>query len=449
MEPSAQILPEDGATIDSLDAYRARGGGEAFERARASAPEAVIEELRRAGLRGRGGAGFETAVKWSTVRGDPAPIKFVCANGAEGEPGTFKDRHLLRTNPYQVIEGLAIARHVIGAERAYLCVKRQFEPEIAAVRRALEELARFSEMAAAIELVLGPDEYLYGEEKALLTVVEGGPALPRVLPPYIHGLFAPPYDGRQPERHHPTVVNNIETLAHVTRIVGNGAEQFRRFGTADTPGTMLFTVSGDVQRPLVTERPLGTTLRDLILEVAGGPPPGREVKAVMPGLAGAVMTADRLDTPLSFEAMHQAGSALGSGGFVVYDDRACMAHVAWLCSRFLHAESCGQCPTCKLGSERITERLERLLNGSGHRRDLDDITATLAWVPNGARCGLATSEALVVGSLLRAFPGDFDAHLRGSCHLRHNDILPKITDYVPGHGFIYAGTPHRPGSTDG
>lgn len=437
MRTPASILLPEGAPFDDLDAYLAQGGGEAYARARATDPDAIVDEVRRAGLRGRGGAGFPTAVKWSGVRADSAPVKFVCANAAEGEPGTFKDRYLLRTNPYQVIEGLAIARHVIGARRAYLCVKGTQTRDVARIRSALDELAARSDMVEEIELVLGPDEYLFGEEKGLLAVVEGGLPMPRVFPPHIQGLFGRPYSDPRDETHNPTVVNNVETLAHVTQIVRHGADWFRGFGTSDTPGTMLFTVSGDVQHPSVTERPLGMTLRQLVDDVAGGPPPGRRVKAVFPGLANAVLTRDQLGTTLAFDTMRQSGSALGSGGFIVYDDSACMVHIARLFSHFLHVESCGQCPPCKLGSKRITDRMARLLDGSGERRDLDDIVATVPWVPNGGRCGLATSESVMVGSILAAFPDDFEAHLRGDCDLRHDDVLPKMTDYRPGRGFSY------------
>lgn len=430
------LLPEAGP-VENLDAYLAQGGGEAYARALASDPDGIVDELRRAGLRGRGGAGFPTALKWSGVRADSAPVKFVCANAAEGEPGTFKDRYLLRTNPYQVIEGLAIARHVIGARRAYLCLKGGLGTEIARVRSALDELAAESDMVEAIELVLGPDEYLFGEERGLLAVVEGGLPLPRVFPPHIQGLFGRPYSGPSEEAHNPTVVNNVETLAHVPQIVRHGADWFRGFGTPDTPGTMLFTVSGDVERPLVAELSLGLTLRRLVEDVAGGPPSGRRVKAVFPGLANAVLKRDQLGTTLAFDTMREAGSALGSGGFIVYDESACMVHVAWLFSRFLHVESCAQCPPCKLGSQRITERLARLLDGSGERRDVDDIVATVPWVPNGGRCALATSESVLVGSVLAAFPEDFDAHLRGVCDLDHDRVLPKFTDYEPGRGFTY------------
>lgn len=434
--PTSILVPAD-SPVDSLDAYLSRGGGAAFDRVRGSDPDVIVDELRRAGLRGRGGAGFPTAIKWNGARSDPASTKFVCANGAEGEPGTFKDRYLLRMNPFQVIEGLAIAAHVIGARRAYLCVKEIFVPEAAAVRDALDQLASRSEMAEKIELVLGPDEYLFGEEKALLNVVEGGLALPRLFPPHIHGLFGPPYGDPSGELHNPTVVNNVETLAHVTQIVRHGPEWFRSFGTPDTPGTMIFTVSGDIQKPLVTELAPGLTLRELIEEVAGGARNGRRVKAVSPGLANRLLTGDHLDTRLGYDAMRRAGSALGSGGFIVYDDTACMVQVAWLFSHFLHVESCGQCPPCKLGSQRITEHLVRLLDGAGEHRDVEEIAATVPWVPNGQRCALASSESVVVGSILAAFPEEFEAHVRGSCELSHDRPLPKITDYRPGEGFTY------------
>lgn len=251
------------------------------------------------------------------------------------------------------------------------------------------------------------------------------------------------YGGPSEELNNPTVVNNVETLAHVVQIVRHGADAFRAVGPNDSPGTMIFTVSGDVRRPLVRELPLGLTLRHLIFDVAGGPLPGRRVRAVFPGLANAVITDTQLDTPLSFDAMQAAGSALGSGGFIVYDDSECMAQLAYLCSRFLFVESCGQCPPCKLGSQRITERLERLLAGEADRDDLDEIAATTTWVTNGRRCYLAMSEQVVVGSILNAFPEDFEAHLRGRCSLRHDLIVPKMTDYVPGKGFTYDQTYDR------
>jgi NADH-quinone oxidoreductase subunit F len=431
-----RILIPDEAPVASFEDYRARGGGQALEKALSADPNEIIDEVRRANLRGRGGAGFPTAIKWQGLCDTDASTKFVCCNSAEGEPGTFKDRYLLRKNPYQALEGLAIACHVIGAQQAYFCMKQRFQTEYERVSRALDELSANTEIghSVLIEIVLGPDEYLYGEEKAMLSVVEGGLPLPRILPPYMHGLFAGALGG--PEGN-PTVVNNVETLSNVPHILNKGADWFRSFGTDDTPGTMVFTISGDVQRPRVVEVPLGVTLRQLIYDFASGPPAGRNVKAVFPGIANAVATEAHLDTPLGFDSMRRAGSALGSAGFIVYDDHACMVQAAYNFSHFLHIESCNQCAPCKLGAREITERLERAVHGWGSQREYDEIAQTTTWVNNGQRCYLPTSESVVVSSILEAFPEDFARHLEPWCRLRHDLIIPKMTDYVEGEGFTY------------
>jgi NADH:ubiquinone oxidoreductase subunit F (NADH-binding) len=427
-----QILTE-GAPIASLDAYRERGGGRGLERALADQPELVIDALQASGLRGRGGAGFPTSIKWRGVKRSDASPKYMVANGAEGEPGTFKDRYLMRRNPYAVIEGLAIAAHVIGVERAFLCVKRGFEPELRAVRQALEEAQAAWPAARAIEIVAGPDEYLFGEEKAMLEVIEGGLPLPRVLPPYMHGLFSGAYGGVSGN---PTVVDNVETLAHAANIAARGAEWFRSFGTEDTPGTLIFTVSGDVQRPVVRELPAGITLRQLIDGHAGGVS-GSAVKAVLSGVANAVIEPAMLDIPLGFDAMKRAGTGLGSAGFIVYDDGACMVDAAYWCSRFLHVESCNQCPPCKMGSREITQRLKKILDGEGSRDDIEDILHVATWTPNSARCFLATEESVMVSSIVRAYERDFIAHLAGNCRLRHGQGVPKMVEYDDERGFTY------------
>lgn len=429
------LLPDQPVT--SLDEYRKLGGLEAYEKARKSGPEDVISALRGANLRGRGGAGFPTAIKWSGVRNSEASRRYICCNAAEGEPGTFKDRWLMRHNPYQLLEGLAIGMQVIGAQAGYICLKRNFKPETEALRRAMDELRPELPPVEDMELVLGPDEYLFGEEKAMLEVIEGGLPLPRVFPPYVHGLFGGTYGGPSDRQNNPTVVNNVETLSHVPHIINRGADWFRSFGTDETPGTMVFTVSGDVQRPLVRELPLGLTLRELVFDIAGGPAEGRKVKAVFPGVANAVITGDMLETPLGFDSMKKAGSALGSAGFVVYDDTACMVQVAHEFSRFLYVESCNQCPPCKIGSRRITERLERFLNGGSTPQDIDDIWETTTWVENNQRCYLATSEAVVMYSVVHAFRDEFMEHVNDTCDRRHDIVIPKMTDYAEGKGFTY------------
>jgi len=436
-QDAAKSILLTGEPVTSIEAYRARGGLAAYERAVRDGPQKTIETLRQARLRGRGGAGFPTAIKWDNLRRTGADTRYVVCNGAEGEPGTFKDRMLLRHNPYQTIEGLAIAAEVIGVKGAYIGVKKLFQPMLATLEPALEQMQAVVPAAKKIEVVWGPDEYLFGEEKALLSVIEGGLPLPRVLPPYLHGLFTGAYGGPSEEDSHPTAVNNVETLSHVPHIIRNGAEWFRGFGTEGTPGTMVFSVLGDVRTPVVRELPLGLTLRELIDGVAGGVGAGRSVKAAFPGLANAVVTAARLDTPLGFDSMRDAGSALGSGGFIVYDDQACMVKVAEMFSHFLHVESCNQCPPCKIGSGRISERLERLMRFEAHPHEVEEIAETATWVTNGQRCYLATSEQLVVASILANFPGDFEAHLAGTCKLRHDLVLPKIIDYREGQGFTF------------
>ncbi len=430
------MLIDDRSPVTSLSEYLDRGGGNAYIRARSMPPDAVIEELRVAGLRGRGGAGFPTAIKWRSIRDSVCERKFVCCNAAEGEPGTFKDRFLLRHNPYLVLEGLAIAAQVLGAEAAYMATKQSFTRELEGLERAYAEMKDATPMMERVEIVRGPDEYLFGEEKALLEVVEGGLPLPRVFPPYMHGLFTGTYGGPDDRHNNPTVVNNAETLAHVTNILGRGVQWFRATGTEATPGTTIFTVSGDVRRPTVVELPMGTSLRTLIEEHAGGPV-GPPIKAVFPGVAAPVITPDMLDTPLDFDALRAAGSGLGSGGFVVFDESACMVRAAYLFSHFLHVESCNQCAPCKLGSSEISKRLRALLAGSAHRHDFEEIHQIAGWVTGGHRCGLAVSEQVVMSSIVERLPEDFEAHLEHRCTLRHDLILPKLLDYEPGRGFTY------------
>lgn len=282
VDDGSVLLPA--APLTSLEAYLAVGGGEGLHLARQRSPDEVIEEVKRSGLGGRGGAGFPTGVKWETVRRDPCPTTYVVCNAAEGEPGTFKDRWLLRRNPYQVVEGLAIAAYAVSAQRAYIALKATFQPELAALTRAMSELESAGLLGdVPIEVVTGPGDYLYGEEKALLEVIEGRAPLPRILPPYRVGLFA------TRGGHNPTVMNNAETLANVAPIVRQGAEWYRSVGTPSSPGTMLFTICGDVRFPGVYELPLGVALSALVYDVGGGPPERREVKAVFPGASNTVL----------------------------------------------------------------------------------------------------------------------------------------------------------------
>lgn len=303
-------------------------------------PQAMIQLVLESGLRGRGGGGFLTGRKWAGIAGEGDGRRYVVCNGAEGEPGTFKDRALIRNNPYQLVEGMIIAAFAVGADEAYICLKRSFEREIEAVTRAVEEFQSAGICEDCVfNIVAGPDEYLFGEETAMLEVIEGNPPLPRWFRPHLHGLFsAMPQEGWEAGPHgsetraggdNPTLVNNVGTLSNVPHILARGAAWFRTLGTPDSPGTIVCTVTGDVASPRVGEVELGTTLRDVIDTVGGGLLDGRTVKAVFSGVSDAVVVGDDLDTALSYEGFQAIGSGLGSAGFIVYDDTTCMVDTAY------------------------------------------------------------------------------------------------------------------------
>lgn len=438
------LLPPEPLT--TLDEYFAtETGGLGVKRAQDVGPQATIEEVRRSGLRGRGGGGFPTGRKWASVAVQPGTHRYVVCNAAEGEPGTFKDRALIRANPYQLVEGVMVAAFAVGALEAFICLKASFEPEVAALTRAVEEMQAAGVCTdCSITIVTGPDEYLFGEEKAMLEVIEGKPPLPGLFPPYEHGLFATaPQTGWQSSelqaghfgRHesNPTLVNNAETLSNVTHILARGADWFRSMGTDRSPGTLVCTVVGDVVAADVGEVELGTPVGAVIDAVGSGVHRGHNVKAVFSGVANPVLTANELDVPLSYEGFQAVGSGLGTGGFIVYDDGACLVEVARQFSHFLAVESCGQCPPCKLGSLEITARLERIEGGVATEADIAEIGAWLEKVTDGNRCYLAVQERVLIASILRSFPEEFIAHLDGrGCPRPRSLPFPKLVDLTGG-----------------
>jgi len=443
---TAYLLPAEPLT--SLDAYITAGGGRALELAHEKGGAWVLEQLGASGLRGRGGAGFPTARKWESVAGAGPELgdRYAVANGAEGEPGTFKDRPIMRANPYQVVEGLAIAATVVDAREAFVAVKASFAPEIAALERALTEMAQAGMVSdAPISLVTGPEEYLFGEEKALLEVIEGNDPLPRWLPPYLHGLFATtPQEGWQgtdrPQTDaarvgsNPTLVNNVESLANVPLVLTRGPDWYRSIGTAETPGPIVCTVVGDVEHSGFAEVEPGITLRELIEAIGGGVRDGRSVKAVLSGVSNPVLPGPALDAPVSYEGLAAAGGGLGSAGFIVYNDTRNMLAVARMVSRFLYVESCGQCRACKFGCGEVTRRLDAIAQGAGTALDFDVIGQRLREVTSQTRCFLAEEEQRVISSLLRTFPEDFAAELEGARDVVDLPV-PKIVDIRDGVAF--------------
>jgi NADH:ubiquinone oxidoreductase subunit F (NADH-binding) len=428
--------------VESLAEYEARGGGLGLARAQELGPDQTIHEVSLSGLRGRGGAGFPTGRKWATVRGDGSGTTYLAVNGAEGEPGTFKDRALLRANPYQVLEGAAIAALAVGAAEGFVAIKHTFEREIATLTRALQEMTAAGVIGdVPLSIVTGPDEYLFGEEKGLLEVIEGNAPLPRVLPPYLHGLFATDvqlgWEPHQAERGtppgaNPTLVNNVETLANVPHILARSAEWYRQFGTRSSPGILVVTVVGDVVHPGVVEVEMGVSLRDVIDLFAGGVGPGRQIKAVFSGVSNPVITADHLDTALTYENFASIGSGLGAAGFIVYDDTTSMVEVARLFSRFLYVESCGQCPACKVGNNVISDHLDAIARGAGNESDVEVVGASLRTVSDGNRCALPVETQAVVGSLLTSFPQEFVSAIEGKALAARGLVMPKLVDLADG-----------------
>jgi len=417
------LLPPE--PVADLAAYMALGGGSGLERAREIGSDGVIAEIRSSGLRGRGGAGFPTGFKWSGLAADPCDTKFVVCNAAEGEPGTFKDRALIRHNPYQLLEGIAIASEALGVQGAFIGIKEKFTGEVARLGAAAAEMVDAGLWGdVPLTIVEGPDDYLFGEEKALLEVVSGNDPLPRIDPPYIRGLFTTP---NQPDN--PAVVNNVETLSNVAHILRNGVDWFRSMGTERSPGNMIFTISGDVRREGYAELPMGTPLTTLINEVGGGLLEGRTIKAVVSGASNRPIPAWMIDTPLDFESMKQAGAGLGSGGFIVYDDTASMVEAATVYSRFLSTSSCGQCPPCKVGGLNMTDLLEKLLRGGASSHDLEDLAAWTTRVTDSNRCGLGAAHREAVGGFLEVFWDEFEARVDNAEPVVERLELPKLADY--------------------
>jgi NADH:ubiquinone oxidoreductase subunit F (NADH-binding) len=409
----------DQEPVTSLGDYQAMGGGNGLVAARESGPEVTLAVLDASGLRGRGGAGFPTGAKWRTIASyltDAAPATVV-VNAAEGEPGTFKDRALLRANPYRVLEGALIAATTIGADQVVVATKQRFTEEVARLRRAASEI-RMCGWAdeIAIDVVEGPDEYLFGEETALLEVVAGRPPFPRLTPPWRRGIDQTAGEARAggaPAAAElggmndgtdvpPTLVNNVETMAHVAMILANGEDWFREVGTEASPGTIVCTISGDTERAGVAEVAMGTPLREVIDAVGG--PVEAGIGMVLPGVSNRILPPDLLDVPLTYEALAEIDSGLGTGGFVVVGADVHPVAVAHGVSRFLAVESCGQCTPCKGDGLRIAEGLERIRTRQPRGEDeYREVLGRLGTVEDEARCFLASQHRMVIVSLLRLF----------------------------------------------
>ncbi len=437
----------DGATIVDLASHVAAGGGTGLDLARSVGGEAVITAIEESGLRGRGGAGFPTGTKLRTVsenRSQDASTTLV-VNAAEGEPGTFKDRTLVRRNPYKVLEGALIAAEAIGAHEIIIGLKETFTTEIDRVTTAIAELQAADWLDdVSVSLTLGPSSYLYGEETALLEVIEGRQPFPRVTPPYRRGIDDAPESSRSavaaemaapgtPAGRPPTLVSNVETFANLPFIVSEGAVAFRSVGTDESPGTILCTISGATTRHGVEELALGTTVREAIELVGGGFSGAGAITAFVSGVSNPILPASMLDTPLTYEAMSERGAALGTAGLIVFDESDDIVAVAHGITRFLAVESCGQCEPCKQDGLEIANSLDALRRSTVTPEVLDDIERRSVSVTNEARCYLAQQQQNVVTGLLAYFPEQLAAHVETSHPATAALTIAPIVDIRDGH----------------
>ncbi|HCF59648.1 MAG TPA: NADH-quinone oxidoreductase subunit F [Myxococcales bacterium] len=399
--------------VDTLAGYQQRGGYGSLRKALELAPAQVVDEVKRSNLRGRGGAGFPTGLKWSFLpKDDPRP-RYLCVNGDESEPGTFKDRYCIEKSPHQLLEGIAITAWAIGAHTAYVYLRGELATQARILERAIDEAREAGilgpklcgrDFALEVHVHLGAGAYICGEETALLESLEGKKGWPRLKPPFpaVSGLFGCP-----------TIVNNVETLATVPAILAMGGERYAALGTEKSGGTRLVSVSGAVRKPGVYEITLDTTFRQIVEEICGGVPGGRKVKAVIPGGSSCpVLTAEQLDVAAEYEALKAIGSMAGSGGVVVLDESTCMVRVAWRIARFYAEESCGQCTPCREGTPWMARILRHLEEGRAAEGDLALLKGLTGSILGRTLCPLGDAAAMPVRAFLDKFRAEFEAHLR-------------------------------------
>jgi NADH-quinone oxidoreductase subunit F len=397
---------------ERIQVYLESGGYLAARKALEMEPAEVIDQVKRSGLRGRGGAGFPTGEKWGFMPRETSVQKILAVNTDEGEPGTFKDREIVEQDPHQVIEGVLIAAYAVGATRAYVYIRGEF---FLGVKRWIKAIADAYEFGFLGEDILGSGfnldmsvhrgagAYICGEETAMLESLEGKRGTPRLKPPYpaTKGLFGLP-----------TLVQNIETLACIPHIIRYGPEWFSKIGTEQSTGPKIFSVSGNVRTPGNFELPMGISLREIIDGYAGGVPGGKKLKAVIPGgVSTPILPVDALDVRMSFEDLAAAGSALGTGAVIVIDETVCMVEVARRLSKFFAHESCGLCTPCRIGSRRIFEILERIENGAGRPDDVDLLLDLVEGIDGRTFCPMGSALVNPVRSAIKHFRTEFDYHI--------------------------------------
>ena len=417
---------------ESIWEYIARGGYKAFEKALFDlTDEQICIEMLTSGLRGRGGGGFPTGKKWDSVRRQPSGEKYVVCNGDEGDPGAFMDRSIMEGNPHSVIEGMMIAAIAVGAQKGYIYVRAEYPLAVERLQTAIDQARDVgllgenilgTEFSFDIRINRGAGAFVCGEGSALTASIEGNRGMPRTKPPRTveKGLWAKP-----------TVLNNVETFAAVPLIIERGAAWFRQVGTAGSPGTKAFALTGNVVNTGLIEVPMGTTLREIIFDIGGGIKDGKKFKAVqIGGPSGGCLTEEHLDLPLDYDSLKHVGAIMGSGGLVVMDEDTCMAEVARFFMKFTQKESCGKCIPCREGTKRMLEALERIVGNEGSEEDIELLEDLSDTISHTALCGLGQSACKPVQSTLRYFREDYERHVRDKfCPLCNGK--PKVLQIDP------------------
>ncbi len=408
-----------------IDVFLANGGYQALEKAlKQMTPETIIDEVKKSNLRGRGGAGFPTGMKWSFVPKDSPKAKYVICNADESEPGTCKDRPLMELDPHQLIEGMVIAGRAIGSHQGFIYIRGEYRYVLDIVQKAITEAYERGYLGKNIlrsgfdfDLMVhtGAGAYECGEESALMESLEGKRGYPRIKPPFpaVVGLYGCP-----------TIINNVETLSAVPSIILGGGEAYANLGTPKNGGTRLLCVSGHVKKPGIYEIPLGMNMKEFIYGMAGGITGGKKLKAVVPGGSSCpLMTADEIDIPMDYDSVAKAGSMLGSGGMVVMDEDTCMVDMARRIMHFYAHESCGWCIPCREGTSWLRKMLERIHAGFGREQDIDMLSELSKNILGRSFCPLGDAAAMPTISIVQKWRGEFEEHLRGGCAYKSAEAL--------------------------
>ena len=414
LKPQVRISLRNCGNIDpqSIDQYIANGGYEGLAKALEMKSQEVIDEVKESGLRGRGGAGFTTGVKWQFCHDAPGDVKYIICNADEGDPGAFMDRALLESDPHAVLEGMLIGAYAIGASEGYIYIRAEYPLAIRRLQVAIKQMGEYGLLGDNImgtgfnfhlKVKEGAGAFVCGEETALMASIEGKRGMPRPRPPF------PAQSGQWGK---PTNINNVETWSNISAILRNGAAWYASFGTEKSKGTKNFSLAGKIVRTGLIEVPMGITLREIVYDIGGGVPDGKNLKAVQTGgPSGGFIPADMIDTPVDYESLAQAGSIMGSGGMVVVDEETCMVDMTRFFLSFTQSESCGKCIPCRWGTKQMLDILEEITCGKGNPGDIELLVELAESIKDGSLCGLGQTAPNPVLTTIRYFRDEYEAHI--------------------------------------